>query len=79
MMRISLDALDEYSSKENRNPLLIEGKELEKIEKEMFNQLEKRNYNESKKKLDEYMKLVGERLVKFGIPRAHMKKKNNFN
>jgi Alw26I/Eco31I/Esp3I family type II restriction endonuclease len=78
MVRISLDALDEYSSKENRNPLLVEDKELEKTERELLELLEEENYKEGKKKLDEYMTSIGKKLVKFGIPRAHMKnnKKN---
>lgn len=73
MIRISLDSLDDYASKENRNPLLVEDKDLEKIEKEMFGFLAKKNYIDAKKKLDEYMSLVGKKLVEFGIPRAHMK------
>jgi len=73
MIRISLDALDEYSSKENRNPLLLEFKELEKTEKELFDLLNNKNYKDAKIKLNEYMALVGQKLVKFGIPRAHMK------
>jgi len=73
MIRISLDALDEYRSKENRNPLLIEDKELKKLEKELFELLKNKNNDNAKIKLNEYMTLVGQKLVKFGIPRAHMK------
>jgi Alw26I/Eco31I/Esp3I family type II restriction endonuclease len=73
MIRISLDALDEYSSKENRNPLLIVDKELEILEKELFELLIKKRYDDAKIKLNEYMDLIGQKLVKCGIPRAYMK------
>ncbi len=74
MMRISLKALDEYGSKSNRNPLLIEDKELEESEKKLFELLAKKRYKDAKIKLNEYMNLVGQKLVKYGVPRAHMKK-----
>lgn len=79
MKRISLDALDDYSSKTNRNPLLIQDKELTEIEGEMMKLLQNKKYSSAKIKFRKYMDLVGEKLVKFGIPRAYMmkgKKKN---
>jgi hypothetical protein len=73
MIRISLDALDEYGSKQNRNPILMNDKELDCLEKDLFVLLDKNLYDAAKSKLVEYMNLVGQKLVKFGVPRAYMK------
>jgi Alw26I/Eco31I/Esp3I family type II restriction endonuclease len=75
MIRISLDALDEYGSKANRNPILIEDKELDEMENKLLELLKNEKYKDAKMKLNEYMDTVGRKLVEFGIPRAHMRKK----
>ncbi len=72
VVRIAMDSLDEYSGKDNRNTPLFKDEELDAVESELMDSLDKGvDFNVCKGLLEEYMSIVARRLSTRGVPRAY--------